>query len=62
MSDRRKRRTPAEVVASLEDPADVAVYLSARIKVCQATEQDLFELCPPEATGLLKQLLTPRGS
>ena len=54
--EKRKRRRPAEVVADL-DPPDAAVYLSARIKACQQTEQELYELCPDQARKLLEQLL-----
>lgn len=43
----------------MSDPADVAVYLSARIKACQALEQTLYELCPESARNLLEQLLAP---
>lgn len=60
-ANRRQRRTPAQVVAGLSDPNDIAIYLSARIKACHQTEQSLFDLCPENAQSLLTHLLKPAG-
>lgn len=55
--EKRHRRSAAEIVAGL-DPSEAAVYLSQRIRVLQITEQELYELCPPQVRGLLEQLLS----
>lgn len=63
MSDsiyQRRRRSPKQVVQDLiaaDQPADVAVYLSARIKACQAEADRFYQMCPQESRQLLDELI-----
>ncbi len=55
---KRRRRSPDQIIENLSgNPAEVAVYLSARINSLRKEEERYFDLCPEHIKPLLLQLL-----